>query len=442
MHNDFMSPGGHSADTTSPRNGINLQSGIDPQSGHTSEIRSVTQEDLLMGSSFSIESGDTQEGHFALWGRATRSNFDGRGGGLVLDGEVTSVLLGADWSQGDITAGLIAGKTRGEGGYQSEKDSGKITADMTGVYPWARFELSERISVWGTAGTGDGTLTVTPSGEEGVAQTTMRTDLDFAMAAAGVRGILIEAPDSGGFELAVKADVMNMNATTAKVKGLAAADVEVSRFRLGLEGSQPIQLEDDALLVLNFELGARHDDGDAETGFGVDVGAGIAWTDPKRGLSADLRGRALVSHESDEFRNVGISAMFSWDNTYEKGRGPQLTISQTMGSSSDGGMNALLERQTLDGLVADDSQEGLDDQRLETVFSYGFSTFDDDYTLTPRIGYAESAGQQDYRVGWKLTRAVTHSWTFELGYEEAWHKSSTGNSEPESTVGLQFGMQW
>ena len=441
-HNDFMSPGGHSADTTSPRNGINLQSGIDPQSGHTSEIRSVTQEDLLMGSSFSIELGDTQEGHFALWGRATRSNFDGRGGGLVLDGEVTSVLLGADWSQGDISAGLIAGKTRGEGGYQSEKDSGKITADMTGVYPWARFELSERISVWGTAGAGDGTLTVTPSGEEGVAQTTMRTDLEFAMAAAGVRGILIEAPDSGGFELAVKADVMNMNATTAKVKGLAAADVEVSRFRLGLEGSQPIQLEDDALLILNFELGARHDDGDAETGFGVDVGAGIAWTDPKRGLSADLRGRALVSHESDEFRNVGISAMFSWNNTSEKGRGPQLTISQTMGSSSDGGMNALLERQTLDGLVADDSQEGLDDQRLETVFSYGFSTFDDDYTLTPRIGYAESAGQQDYRVGWKLTRAVTHSWTFELGYEEAWHKSSTGNSEPESTVGLQFGMQW
>ena len=418
------------------------QNGIDDQSGNTSEIRSITQEDLLMGSSFSIESGDTQEGHFALWGRATRSNFEGSEGGLVLDGEVTSVFFGADWSQGDIAAGLIAGQTRGEGGYQSEKGSGQITADMTGVYPWARFELSERISVWGTAGTGDGTLTLTPNNEDGAAQTTMRTDLDFAMAAAGLRGILIEAPDSGGFELAVKTDVMNMTATTAKVQGLLAADVEVTRFRLGLEGSQPIQLKDDAALILNFELGARHDEGDAETGFGVDVGAGITWTDPNRGLSADLRGRALISHESEDFRNVGLSALFAWDRTSAKGRGPQLTISQTMGSSSDGGMDALLERQTLNGLVAEDSGEELEDQRLETVFSYGFATFDDGYTLTPRVGYAESTGQQDYRVGWNLTRAVTDNWTFELGYEAVWQMNGIDDSEPESSVGLQFGMQW
>ena len=440
--NDLMPHGGHRTDPTSPRNGINLQSGIDPQSGQTSEIRSITQEDLLMGSSFSIESGDTQEGHFALWGRATRSNFEGSEGGLVLDGEVTSVLLGADWSQGDITAGLIAGQTRGEGGYQSEKGSGQITADMTGVYPWARFELSERISIWGVAGTGDGTLTLTPNSEDGETQTSMRTDLDFAMAAAGFRGILIEAPDSGGFELAVKTDVMNMTATTAKVEGLLAADVEVTRFRLGLEGSQPIQLQDDAALILNFELGARHDEGDAETGFGVDVGAGIAWTDPKRGLSADLRGRALISHESKDFRNAGISAMFAWDRTSAKGRGPQLTISQTMGSSSEGGMDALLERQTLNGLVAEDSGEGLEDQRVETVFSYGFATFDDGYTLTPTVGYAESTAQKDYRVGWNLTRAVTDSWTFELGYEAVWQNNDIDGGEPESTVGLQFGMQW
>ena len=440
--NDLMPHGGHRTDPTSPRNGINLQIGIDPQSGQTSEIRSITQEDLLMGSSFSIESGDTQEGHFALWGRATRSNFEGSEGGLVLDGEVTSVLLGADWSQGDITAGLIAGQTRGEGGYQSEKGSGQITADMTGVYPWARFELSERISIWGVAGTGDGTLTLTPNSEDGETQTSMRTDLDFAMAAAGLRGILIEAPDSGGFELAVKTDVMNMTATTAKVQGLLAADVEVTRFRLGLEGSQPIQLQDDAALILNFELGARHDEGDAETGFGVDVGAGIAWTDPKRGLSADLRGRALISHESKDFRNAGISAMFAWDRTSAKGRGPQLTISQTMGSSSEGGMDALLERQTLNGLVAEDSGEGLEDQRVETVFSYGFATFDDGYTLTPTVGYAESTAQKDYRVGWNLTRAVTDSWTFELGYEAVWQNNDIDGGEPESTVGLQFGMQW
>ena len=32
----------------------------------------------------------------------------------------------------------------------------------------------------------------------------------------------------------------------------------------------------------------RHDGGDAETGFGADIGARIAWSDAERGLSAEI----------------------------------------------------------------------------------------------------------------------------------------------------------
>ena len=42
----------------------------------------------------------------------------------------------------------------------------------------------------------------------------------------------------------------------------------------------------------------RHDGGDAETSFGADIGAGLAWTVPRYGLRMELRGRGLLAHES------------------------------------------------------------------------------------------------------------------------------------------------
>ena len=155
--------------------------------------------------------------------------------------------------------------------------------------------MSERLSVWGVAGYGEGTLTLTPED-----QAPIRTDLNLTMAAAGVRGVLVAAPATGGFELAVKTDAMGVRTSTVKARGsdggkLEAAEAEVTRLRLGLEGSRPFRFEDGATLTPSVEIGVRQDGGDAETGFGVDIGGGIAWSDPKRGLSAELRGRGLLS---------------------------------------------------------------------------------------------------------------------------------------------------
>ncbi len=51
------------------------------------------------------------------------------------------------------------------------------------------------------------------------------------------------------------------------------------------------------------ELGIRQDSGDAETGFGMDLDAGILWSDPERTISGELRGRTLLTHIL-EFRDV------------------------------------------------------------------------------------------------------------------------------------------
>ena len=93
------------------------------------------------------------------------------------------------------------------------------------------------------------------------------------------------------------------------------------------------------------EVGVRHDGGDAETGFGLDIGGGLSWSHPASGLSAELSGRGLLTHESRGFRDRGLSASFGWDPGRGTGRGPKLTLSQTVGASASGGMDALLGRE-------------------------------------------------------------------------------------------------
>ena len=97
--------------------------------------------------------------------------------------------------------------------------------------------LTDRVTVWGAAGYGAGTLTLTPADGEAI-----ETDMDLVMAAAGLRGVVVESPADGGPELAVKTDAMGVRTSSEATGGsaggnLAAAEADVTRLRLGLEGT-------------------------------------------------------------------------------------------------------------------------------------------------------------------------------------------------------------
>ena len=210
---------------------------------------------------------------------------------------------------------------------------------------------------------------------------TIRTDLDLRMAAVGLRGELLDGAEDG-FTLTAKTDALIVQTESDVARGpdggnLAAARATVTRLRLGLEGSQTIPLEGGATLTPSVEIGVRHDGGDAETGFGIDFGGGIAWSDPNSGLSAELRGHALVTHEADGFRERGVSASLAWDPKPSSARGPRLSLTQTVGGSASGGADALLAQGTLTGLtsqpgVESDGDGDLQHRRLEARFGHGF----------------------------------------------------------------------
>ena len=354
---------------------------------------------------------------------------------------MASGLLGADWARDRWSAGLIVSHSLGEGGYRGESGSGTVSSTLTGLWPWGRHALSERVTAWGVTGYGAGALTLTPENADGTAQAALRTDLDVAMGAVGVRGVALEAPAGGGPELAVKTDALGVRTTSAGTRGLAASEADVTRLRLGLEGTWQGLVIGTGTLAPSLELGVRHDGGDAETGFGLDVGGGLGWSDPVRGVSAELHGSALASHGSRGFRDVGLSGRFGWEPA-PGGRGPTLTLSQTMGGASTGGMNALLERGTLEGLAANDAGSGSGDallasRRFEMRFGYGVAAFGDRFTATPEAGLGMSAGHRDYSLGWRLARAERLGGGLELALEGRRRESANDNARARGQPRVQ-----
>ena len=163
----------------------------------------------------------------------------------------------------------------------------------------------------------------------------------------------------------MKTDALGVRTSSAAVRGsadaggnLAAAQGDVTRLRLGLEGTWRGLAIGTGTLAPRLEVGVRHDGGDAETGFGLDLGGGLAWSDPGTGIEAGVSGRGLLTREADGFRERGIAGSFGWDPAPGTDRGPSLTLTQTMGVSASGGADALLGRRTLAGLAANDPGSG------------------------------------------------------------------------------------
>ena len=413
--------------------------------GARPDSRSVTERDLLLGSSFSLTGAAKAGGLVSLWGRGAVSRFDGREGDLTLSGEVTSVMLGADWARDLWTAGLLVSRSVGAGSYRSDPGSGSgtgsegtVESTLTGLYPYGRYEATERVTLWGVAGYGAGDLVLTPEG-----RSAMRADMDLMMGAVGLRGVAVEAPAEGGVELAVKPDAMAVRTSSERTQGLAAATATVTRLRLGLEGTWRGLEAGGGALAPRLEVGVRHDGGDAETGFGLDLGGGLAWTHPAAGVSAELSGRGLLTHESKGFRDRGLSGSFAWNPGQGSGRGPKLTLTQTLGGSPSGGMDALLGRRHLEGLAANDDRDDLANRRLELRMGYGFSAFGDRFASTPELGLGLSNGAREYTLGWRLNRRGGPS---ALGFRvEGTRREAAGANDdaaPEHGVGLRVTARW
>ena len=410
-------------------------SGGDCPAGTKSESREVTGRDFLTGTAFTWTGGSEETGFSALWGQGAITRFDGREGDLTLDGEVSSAMLGADRSYDRGTAGFVLSHSRGEGEYRSPGGGGEVDSTVTGLYPYGQYELNERTALWGVAGYGEGELVLTPEGKKAI-----KTDTDLAMAAAGLKGTVLDG-DGEGLRLALEADGLAVRATSDPVPGLVGAHALVTRLRLGIEGSWQGLSVGGGTLTPSVEVGVRHDGGDAERGFGADIGAGLAWSDPVRGIEAELKGRGLLTHEDADFRERGFSGSLGWDPTPGSDRGPSLTLTQSLGGQASGGMDALLGRDTMSELAGNDSGELT--RRLDATVGYGVPVFGGRFIGTPEIGLGLSDTDREIKLGWRLGLARREdNVSMDLELEATRRESADDERKPEQAVGLRFTMRW
>ena len=282
---------------------------------------------------------------------------------------------------------------------------------MTGLYPWLGYKMTERVTVWGVAGYGTGGLLLTPDGGQA-----LESGLSMAMAAAGTRGELL-AGGASGFELAFKADALWVGTAIDGVDGpagrLKATDAAVTRFRTGLEGSRAYTLGGRLSLKPSVEVGLRHDGGDAETGAGMDVGAGVVVSDAGTGLAVDVRVRTLLVHQDEDFSERGVSLSLSYNPTPSTPLGFVARVAPSWGGQAMSGAEALWGRETMAGMAQGGVAQG---NRLDGEVGYGLPV-GSRFVGTPRVGFSTSEYGQDYRVGYGLGVLDRGSMNFELGVE-------------------------
>ena len=420
------------------------------------QSQTMTARDALLGSSFSLTgAADGSGGSMAFWGRAAQGGFDGREGTFSLDGTVTTGMLGADYARGKWLVGLALAQSEGEGDYRDSDvaprpDSqtcpadaadglcddavragdGSVEASLTAAIPYAALQASERLKLWGAAGYGSGEVTLkTALGGS------YKADTSWSMAAAGLRGDLLAPPAEGsGPALAVTSDALWTRNSSEKTDQLAASESDATRLRLGLEGSYRMALEGGGHLTPKLEVGARHDGGDAETGFGVEIGGGVAWSAPALGLSLDISGRTLIAHGNDDLKDRGYAASLAFDPDPATGRGPSLSLRQEFGGQAQGGLDALFQPATLEDRTGSEAAS-----RWAMEAAYGFPAFGGRWTGSPHAGLGLATGARDYSVGWRLTPEANAP-DLSFGLRATRRESDT--AEAEHTFGVEITARW
>ena len=311
-------------------------------------------------------------------------------------------MLGVDYARAGWLYGVTLIHSTGEGSYRSaDIPAGDIDATLTAAVPYAAWHASDRFSVWGAAGYGNGELELRAGERSGealpLAAEPLRADLRWAMAAAGLRSELFGQSAAGGPALAVISDVLWTRTESSRTDGMVAADAYVSRLRAGAEGSWTFSV-DGSSITPKLEVGLRHDDGDAETGFGVEVGGGLAWKASGIGLSLEIEARSLVAHEAEGRTDRGLSAALSWSPKAESRFGPKFSLRQELGGQSSGGVDALFNSNSMSERTFGQGSEA----RWTAETSWGMPILERRFRAEPNLGYSVSGQGRNISLGWQF----------------------------------------
>lgn len=357
----------------------------------------MTRDELVRGTSFSVSAGGTEPGtpDFAAWGHFATTNYDAEADDITLDGRVTTGLLGAEVERDRVLGGIILSHSKGNTKFQGEGEiAGDIESTLTGVYPYARVDLTGKVAAWAVTGAGSGELTLRPR-----TGTSLVTDQSMRMGAIGVRGRVLEPADPGGLGVNLRADAMWVNAKTDRVDGLVATKADATRLRAIVEAERAYETGTGATVTPTGQVGIRLDGGDAETGAGVELGAGLRYQQGAFSIEGQVRG--LVAHEDSGYKEWGASGSVRIE-PQKGGRGLSLSLAPVWGEAGSGAERLWSAR---DARELDPAHAFEPEGRLEAEVGYGLHVPYTQGLVTPYAGLTLAGeGRRTYRTGmrWDL----------------------------------------
>ena len=387
-----------------------------------------SQRDLLLGSSFQFSAGGEQGmPAWTAWGRFGADRFDATKNRVRLNGDVLTAVVGADVARDRWLAGIAVSISDGGGVFSlpDDDEAGKATGQLTNIYGYGRYSVTETVDVWGLLGYGSGKLNFREEDEHDI-----KVDLAMRMVATGLRTALL--PQEGiGFEVALKADAMWVHVKSDLKDRLVAAAGEVTRMRLLLEGSRAFKLWDGSLRV-SAEAGLRHDGGDADTGVGLEFGGGVRYAGHGYTLSGSANG--LMVHGERGFKEWGATGSIRIDPG-ALGRGLSLTVAPGWGAAQGGAERLQTYRETPGaGPERGFKPEG----RLEAEIGYGLRGPHGAGLLTPLAGLSLSdRGTRRWRAGarWRVVPQTT------LGFEGS-REETRSRDEADHTIMFRASSRW
>ncbi len=397
-------------------------------------VRLPSMHRLVSNSSFQLALGEEDSGPrdaWTLWGRGDAGRFDGQPhGSFTMDGEVYSTYLGIDYRWPGETlplAGLVFSHNRSEVGHNSSlSGDGEMKIGLTSVHPYGRWSPRSGLDLWTLLGYGRGESELVYD-----RRIDMARSLQMWLAALGARQELLS---HNGFALDARTDLFLTKLTPEAVPEMPAARAS-SRARLALEARRSWAITPEAVLQPILELGARWDDGDAESGPGAELAGGLTYADTRHRLRVEARGHRLLVHR-DSFEEWGASLTLRLTSGGNRGLNVALAPAWGTGSTTNR-VDALWRGESLPppsgGAGSEDSWTP---DRLNLAFSYGLE-YPAGRLLTPfgELGM-QSAGSGRLRLGTRLVEEGgerTGGWRLELFGEQ---QARTVRSS-ERRLGLQ-----
>ena len=353
-------------------------------------LRGTAIRNPVAGGTLAAMGTGKSSGNIALWGQGGRSEFKGGHGASKVRGTVVSTTLGIDWADHRTVAGFALSWSEGDGHWSGGGPGGEVEASLTGLYPYVGYRLSDRLSLWGMAGAGDGRLKLrSPAGSEA-----LQTGIVTRLGAIGARTDLIHRKGTEGPALSVQADGLLSRMKSDSVPGMSASRTDASLLRLGLEASWRLAFEPGLALTPSIAFDLRRDGADGDHGRGMAITAGLDVSDSSGSFTAGVSGYALRTRLDDELEGWGVSGRARYDPAPSSDRGFAVSLRTLHGvQPSAQGAAAFSPPERIH--IA---QDGL----LELGISYGLEPSLAGSATGPYATLGMSEQGRSYVLGWRF----------------------------------------